>query len=230
MHDAVLAEMQFGELPIRIGEIKSYGALRLRPAAAHFRPQVFEAVRQVDAAAEFLARNRIDDWFAPLLDQAGHGQSCTALLHVNREIDVSENGLMYGRESGREDVENRGAWLRVLTADDAKNAVALGLAPALVHNRLHLAVPEMDRPGPGEHAGEAQAIERRLAMVALVDLNADHRLAIAVRRQRIELAGAAIGAVAIGEFTPFEFPFDHRDLPFPDPDPWGSLARRGGVA
>ena len=56
----------------------------------------------------------------------------------------------------------------------------------------------------------------------------DRRPAIAVRRQRIELAGAAIGAVAIGEFTPFEFPFDHRGLPFSDPDPAGESSTPWG--
>src|SRR5690242_9483028 len=164
MHDAVLAEMQLGELAIGIGEIKRYGALRLRPTAAHFCAQVFEPVRQVDSATEFLAGDRIDDRFAPLFDQTRYRQPCAAPLHVDREVDVGENGRMYGRESGGEDVENRGAWLRVLATDDAKNSIALGVARALIDNRLHLSVTEMDRPGPGEHAGEAQAVERRLAM------------------------------------------------------------------
>src|SRR5205823_8300350 len=203
----------FRKLPVGISEIERDRALRLRPTAAHFRDEIFEAVRQIDAPAKFLAGDRIDDGLAALLDQPRYDKPRAPLVDVDGKLDVGEDGRVHGSEHRCEDAEDRGAGFRVLAADDAKNGVALRLARPFVHDRLRLAVSEMDRPRPGKDAGKAQTVERGFPVMAGVDLHADHRLAIAMRRQRIELAGAAISAIAVGEFTPFEHPFGHLILP-----------------
>ena len=52
-------------------------------------------------------------------------------------------------------------------------------------------------------------------MVTLLDLHARYRLAMTVRRQSVELAGAAVGAVAVDELTSVNRPVrvDHLRLP-----------------
>jgi hypothetical protein len=65
----------------------------------------------------------------------------------------------------------------------------------------------MDRARPGIHPSKPQAIELGIAMVALFDLDANHEMAVPVRRPGIELAWAAVGAIAMGELSAFDRPY-----------------------
>src|SRR6185437_10190246 len=64
MDDPVLPQMQFAKLPVGIGMLDGQRAGGLGPAASHFGQRIFETVGQIDAAAIFLTRNRIDDRLA----------------------------------------------------------------------------------------------------------------------------------------------------------------------
>jgi hypothetical protein len=64
----------------------------------------------------------------------------------------------------------------------------------------------MNRARPARDQSGAEAIEPDITVVAFVELIADERLAIAVRRQRVELARASVRAVAVGEFAAFDVP------------------------
>jgi hypothetical protein len=59
---------------------------------------------------------------------------------------------------------------------------------------------------PDPHS--TQTIQRDIAEVPLVDLIAGDGLAKSLVRQRVELAGASIDTVAVGEFGALDFPFD----------------------
>jgi hypothetical protein len=67
----------------------------------------------------------------------------------------------------------------------------------------------MDRPGPLEDPGAVQAIELHVAVVAFVDRDTGDRLAIPVRRQRVELAGTTVRTTAVDELARFDFPGCH---------------------
>jgi hypothetical protein len=69
--------------------------------------------------------------------------------------------------------------------------------------------------GPAENACDAQTIKSGVAVESFVDLDAHHRLAETIGRQCIELARAAIGAIAVREFAAMNGPLGirHRTLP-----------------
>ena len=58
--------------------------------------------------------------------------------------------------------------------------LALLLVGALVDEGERLAIAFVDRPGPFEDGGDSQAVEPRVAMVALVDLDAGDGVAVAL--------------------------------------------------
>ena len=55
--------------------------------------------------------------------------------------------------------------------------------------------------GPAYDCGDAQAIQTRVTMVALFNINPKDGMAVVMRRSRVELARAAIGAVAVNELS-----------------------------
>src|SRR5262249_28396317 len=73
------------------------------------------------------------------------------------------------------------------------------------HHRC-FALALVDRAWPAEDSHEFQAVELGRAVVTLLDLKSPDRLAMSVRGQSIELAGAAVGAIAVDELTPFVHP------------------------
>jgi hypothetical protein len=92
-------------------------------------------------------------------------------------------------------------------------------------SRQHLAIAFVNRSGPLVDRRDPQAIELGVAMMSLVDLDAGDGMAMALVGQSVELAIAAIGARAIDEFAPLEFPHRHGCLhPFEDALP--TTARR----
>jgi hypothetical protein len=97
----------------------------------------------------------------------------------------------------------------VLTAHDFKNCLALSVVRAFVDDRKNLTTPLVDRPGPLENADHGQAIEPCLPVFAGVDLNCSNGVAMPLVGKRIELAVAAIFAVAIDQLAAGEFPIGH---------------------
>ena len=76
-------------------------------------------------------------------------------------------------------------------------AKAICFAPALVY-----------RAGPAENPDEPQSIELGAAVMAALDFHASNRLAGSVCRHGVELARAAISAIAVDEFARLHCPFD----------------------
>src|SRR6516225_10224402 len=109
-------------------------------------------------------------------------------------------------QGGRENLEYRRAGISVLAGEDSQQGFALRGTGTLVDDDSGLAIALVNRPGPAEHARDLQAVQRGRAVKSPVDLNSDTGLAISVGWQRIELTGAAIGAIAIGELAAFKFP------------------------
>jgi len=150
-----------------------------------------------------------------LLDIAVDLEAGAALVDVDLEIDVGKHRIKSLRQHRGKHVEHGGAGIGVLAGHDAQDGVALVRRGALVDDRKRLAVAHMDRSGPAEDARQAQPVELHIAMVTLVDLDADDGAAMAVRRQGIELAGTAIGTVAVGKFASMQGPIGcHDDLHF----------------
>jgi hypothetical protein len=68
-------------------------------------------------------------------------------------------------------------------------------------------MPLMDSTGPGKNPSKPEAVKLGIAMVPFFDLDADHRVAVPVGRQGIELAWAAVGAIAMGELSALNRPY-----------------------
>src|SRR5258705_13629698 len=84
---------------------------------------------------------------------------------------------------------------------------------ALVDDERRFAVPLVNRARPDKHSGHFQAVEPGVAMVAAINLKSDHRPAVAVCRQAVELAWTSVGAVAVGKFERPDRPTGFRHGP-----------------
>src|SRR5262245_29357825 len=89
--DAVLAEMQFAELPVRIVQFVGDRSGGLGPAAADLGLLELEAAHRFDADAMLRAGNRVHDRLAALFDVARHLEPRHALVDVDVEVDVGEH-------------------------------------------------------------------------------------------------------------------------------------------
>src|SRR5919197_5180666 len=93
------------------------------------------------------------------------------------------------------------------TVQDGKKSGALLAVRPLIDDGLTLAVALVDRSRPGVEEGCAEAIERHLSEVALVDANGREAAAVSVRGAAcLELARAGVVAVAIAELDSFDVP------------------------
>jgi len=63
---------------------------------------------------------------------------------------------------------------------------------------------------PAEDSHKLEAVEIGRTVMTLLDLEPADRLAMSVRRQSVELAGAPVGAVAVDELTSLDGPFGVR--------------------
>ena len=75
-----------------------------------------------------------------------------------------------------------------------------------------LAPAFMDGTRPAKDSSKSYTVKFSVAVIALVDLHAYHRLAEPVCRQRVELARAAIGTIAIRELPCLYHPLQGQTL------------------
>ena len=81
---------------------------------------------------------------------------------------------------------------------------------ALVDHELVGAFAQVDRPRPGGEEAPAQTVEPHVAEAAALDLEEAVRAAVAVARQRVELARTADVAVAVPVLAALHGPLDER--------------------
>jgi hypothetical protein len=67
----------------------------------------------------------------------------------------------------------------------------------------------VDGTRPGENAHNLKSVELDVTMVSLVDVVGCYGVAIAMSRRCVELAGTAVGTVAVDEFRGLELPLYH---------------------
>src|SRR6187397_727761 len=80
---------------------------------------------------------------------------------------------------------------------------------ARVDDMEAFALALMDRTRPAEDACASQPVEPRRAVKALLNVEDSQTPAVAVSWQSVELARAAIIAIAVAELTPLDLPPDH---------------------
>ena len=129
--------------------------------------------------------------------------SAAAAVDVDLEINLGEHRLDASLVDGRGvDREHRREGIGVLPGHDPQQRVALRLVGALIDERERFAIAFVDRARPFEDGGDAQSVEPRVAMMALVDLDPSDGVAMALVGQRIELAIAAIVQVQLTSSRP----------------------------
>src|SRR5437016_13855856 len=87
-HDAVIVEMQLGELTVGVFHLDLDRALGLARRAADFGHRVFEAVRQRDLRARFRARHLVADGLALGVDIILDENAALSAVDVELEIDL----------------------------------------------------------------------------------------------------------------------------------------------
>jgi hypothetical protein len=119
-----------------------------------------------------------------------------------------------------EHIEHGGEGLGVLTAQNACQRLALCRRGALVDDVDAFALAFVNRPRPAEDPRGAQGLKPCSAEKTLLDIVDGQSAAVAVARAGVELARAAIVAVAVAEFASLDLPRYH---PLP---PWRFAAPR----
>src|SRR5208337_2787683 len=191
------------------GEIHPDGAHALRPTASHLGDAVFKPLRQLDARVVLGAGDRIADRFAPALDHVRNHQPGSAALDVDLELDLGEDGIVDFREGRGKDLPDGCTRLGILPGENAQQGLALSRRGLLMDDQLHLTVAFVDCSGPGRYPRYLEAVKPGAAVIPFIDGIAEDRFAVAVGRPGIELAGAAIRTVAIGEISRLDHPVDH---------------------
>src|SRR5262249_25964579 len=157
------------------------------------------------------ASELIENWRTARCDHAAHYQSGRAGLNIHIKRDLVEDWIIYPFKRRGIHLEQCGAWLGVQPTDDAQQRLALRRVRALVDNEERFSMSVMNRTRPCEYTGKSKTIKLRVAMMALIDLHANHRLAVPVRRQRIEL-WAAISTTAMGELPALDHPYRRSEV------------------
>src|SRR5215469_14528411 len=188
---------------VGIREIELDAPMRLCPAAADFGNGEFEPVGEVDARRIWLVGHGIHDRLTARFDDSGHHKSGLAAGDIDVEVDLGEDRFVNLLEGRTKYLKDRCARLGVLAAHDSENGLALRWSGALIDDRLDLAMSFVNGTRPREQGAKAQSVEFGIAVMTLVNPNGDHRHTIAVSRQRIELARAAVCAIAMRKIATF---------------------------
>jgi hypothetical protein len=155
----------------------------------------------------FSASYRVFDRFSVTFGNARHTQSACTGVDIHLEVNWCENGVVKLFKGSGEDLENSRAGFGVLTRKDAKEGIPLGFGCLLVNDDRSLTSAFVDGAGPTEDAGKSKTVQFGVAVIALIDLHADNSLAKPVRWEGIELARAAVGAIAVGKLAGLYHPF-----------------------
>src|SRR5262245_47136768 len=94
-HDAALAEMNLGELAVRVDKLQSDRPQRLGPAAADFRECVFETVDHIDAHAVLRSGHWIENRLTTAFGHARHHQTRPSRGDVELELNRREDRFMH---------------------------------------------------------------------------------------------------------------------------------------
>jgi hypothetical protein len=95
--------------------------------------------------------------------------------------------------------------VRLATVQDGSKSVSLPAVGPLIDDGLTLTVSLVNRSWPGVEEGCAEAIERHVSKMALIDPNGREAATVSVRgAARLELTRTAIVAVAVAELGSFD--------------------------
>src|SRR5450631_816983 len=206
--------MELHEMSVRVREVNLNGARCTRPAAPGLRQGEFKSIRQIEPCPVLLLGDRIDDGLSAGIDDTWYDIARPACVDVYVELDLREHRIVDLFQHRKEDLKERRSRVGVLPAHDAQDRIALCRRGSLVNDRNRLTVTFMNRTWPTKHPAEFQSIQLGIAVMALIDGDANDGLTVTVSRQLVELTGATVGAIAMREVFPFKHPVDlsHRRL------------------
>jgi hypothetical protein len=209
---AALGEVDAGKLPVSVVELVADRTEGLRPAAADLGFSELKAVGLLDAHTMLGAGDWIENRLPTHVQHAVNMRARPTRVDIDLILDVGEDGIVQRFAGGCEDLKHGGAGLGVVAPQDVSQSLALLGSGPLVDDVQALATGLVNRSRPAEYARRPQAVEPDRAVKARLNVVDGKPAAIAVGRQRIELAGAAIVAIAIAEFGAPNLPFDHPKL------------------
>src|SRR5438552_10311962 len=147
-YDAVIVEMQLGELTVGVFHLDLDRALGLARRAADFGHRVFEAVRQRDLRTRFRARHLVADGLALGVDIILDENAALSAVDVELEIDLGEDRRVHFGDRRGVDGEHCRKRISVLPGHDLQERAALLLVGLLVDERdsFTIALTDWARP------------------------------------------------------------------------------------
>src|SRR5215469_6000840 len=153
----------------------------------------------------FLIGNRVAYRLAVRLHNISYLNSGAPAVEIPFEVDFGKERLLDRLDNDRKDLEHRADRL-ILSGENVKKRVTLGLVSPLIKDRLKHAFAMMDRPRKIERPDHRQIIEPHLLIMTLVDLERDQAGAVTVGRVGHRLTRAAVVAAAIFDVSALNLP------------------------
>src|SRR5215813_13762175 len=113
----LIAQMNAGELPVAIFELKLDASDDRSCSAADLRKAVLEAVGQIYTDSMLCAGDRVADRLARHVEHTRYLDSCAARVNIDRERDWFEQRLQLGWSHGRIHPPHRGHFLGTLAGE-----------------------------------------------------------------------------------------------------------------
>src|SRR5262245_56553115 len=194
-------------MTVGILEVEGDRGHRLRSTAADLREVKLDPIREVDADAMLSPRRRAADRTGRGLQHPGHHDARCSALDIHVKLDALEERGMDGARHHPIDPPVGRPLVSPATIQDSSKSVSLLAVRPLINDGLTLAVALVDRARPSVQHGCAEASERHVSKVALIDPNGREAPAVSVRGAAcLELARTGAVAVAIAEFDSFDVP------------------------
>src|SRR5919108_2857745 len=194
-------------MTVGVREVEGDGGRRLRGATADLRALELDPIREVDADAMLSPRRGAADRTGRGVKHVRNHHTRGTTLDVHLELDAFEQRGMDGARHHPIDPPVGRPLVGLATVQDGRKRVSLLAVRSLIDDGLTLAVALVDRSRPGVEERAAQAIERHVSKVALLDPNGREAAAVSVCRPgQVELARTGVVAVAIAELDSFNVP------------------------
>jgi hypothetical protein len=198
--------MKIGKVRVSVLHVELNLAGRRCEASAYFRDYVFKSIRQIDSCAVFVSGYRIQDRFTAAFHNAGDSDFRSAIVDIDGHVDRCEDRIVDLFIRRGKHLEECCAWIRIQSAHDSKQRIALFRRSTFINHRHDVAFPMMDRAGPSDDCGDLQSIQRSGSMTALLNIDGDDGLAVSLGWEAVKLTRTSIGTITMQKLASFNNP------------------------
>src|ERR1051325_737690 len=169
------------KVAVGLVEVERDRGRRIRGSTADLRGVELNPIRKLDADTMLSSRRGAPYRTGRGLEHLGYHDTCCSTLDVHVKLKGSEDRRMHRRRHHPIDPPVGCALVGLAAVQYRSQSVSLLTVGLLVDDTLELAVALVNRSRPRIENRSAQAIERHIPEVALIDPNSREAAAVSVR-------------------------------------------------